>query len=54
LPFQCSSIEKALDEQLFFEAFRTARSGRASISAGECEAAAVHSGVEYRDFGLIQ
>jgi hypothetical protein len=37
-------VEKALDEQLFFEAFRIERFGRAASAAGESEAAG-HSGV---------
>ena len=33
-------VEKALDEQLFFEAFRTERFGRAASPAGESEGGA--------------
>jgi hypothetical protein len=45
-------VEKALDEQLLFEAFRTERSGHASIN-GWSEAAG-HSSVGHRESGLIQ
>jgi hypothetical protein len=49
-------VEKALDEQLFFEAFRTERSGPAtptSISGWPIRSGG-HSSLGHRGFGLNQ